>query len=153
MICVFVHGHGRGRMKTLPSLWTSRKHECCSCKIHISDQRGERLLCWIINKSSLPITTTAGFCTCVLLTPSVFIGLFIAEAPVSKSGQGYSGAPRIQRQEQVIHLSPKKGSQVRLYTCLTLFTYTIRTLTVQFNCSVTLFFQVLGLRWLIVSFI
>uniref|UniRef100_A0AAX7UXR1 Signal-induced proliferation-associated 1 like 1 n=1 Tax=Astatotilapia calliptera TaxID=8154 RepID=A0AAX7UXR1_ASTCA len=32
-------------------------------------------------------------------------------APVSKSGQGYSGAPRIQRQEQVIHLSPKKGSQ------------------------------------------
>ncbi|KAM9356130.1 signal-induced proliferation-associated 1-like protein 1 [Pholidichthys leucotaenia] len=33
------------------------------------------------------------------------------EAPVSKSGQGYSGAPRIQRQEQVIHLSPKKGSQ------------------------------------------
>uniref|UniRef100_A0A3Q3KSE6 Signal-induced proliferation-associated 1 like 1 n=1 Tax=Mastacembelus armatus TaxID=205130 RepID=A0A3Q3KSE6_9TELE len=33
------------------------------------------------------------------------------DAPVSKSGQGYSGAPRIQRQEQVIHLSPKKGSQ------------------------------------------
>uniref|UniRef100_A0A8C7XHW0 Signal-induced proliferation-associated 1 like 1 n=1 Tax=Oryzias sinensis TaxID=183150 RepID=A0A8C7XHW0_9TELE len=33
------------------------------------------------------------------------------ETPVSKSGQGYSGAPRIQRQEQVIHLSPKKGSQ------------------------------------------
>ncbi|XP_034018691.1 signal-induced proliferation-associated 1-like protein 1 isoform X3 [Thalassophryne amazonica] len=32
-------------------------------------------------------------------------------APVSKSGPGYSGAPRIQRQEQVIHLSPKKGSQ------------------------------------------
>uniref|UniRef100_A0A3Q2DMC7 Signal-induced proliferation-associated 1 like 1 n=1 Tax=Cyprinodon variegatus TaxID=28743 RepID=A0A3Q2DMC7_CYPVA len=29
----------------------------------------------------------------------------------SKSGQSYSGAPRIQRQEQVIHLSPKKGSQ------------------------------------------
>lgn len=51
---------------------------------------------------------------CLSLTPAVFIGLFIAEAPVSKSGQGYSGAPRIQRQEQVIHLSPKKGSQVRL---------------------------------------
>ncbi|XP_056150098.1 signal-induced proliferation-associated 1-like protein 1 [Lampris incognitus] len=33
------------------------------------------------------------------------------ETPVSKSGPGYSGAPRIQRQEQVIHLSPKKGSQ------------------------------------------
>ncbi|XP_061610308.1 signal-induced proliferation-associated 1-like protein 1 isoform X1 [Phyllopteryx taeniolatus] len=33
------------------------------------------------------------------------------EAPVSKSGQGYSGGPRIQRQEQVIHLSPKKNSQ------------------------------------------
>ncbi|XP_037305636.2 signal-induced proliferation-associated 1-like protein 1 isoform X2 [Pungitius pungitius] len=33
------------------------------------------------------------------------------EAPVSKSGQGYSGGPRIQRQEQVIHLSPKKSSQ------------------------------------------
>uniref|UniRef100_A0A667Z0N7 Signal-induced proliferation-associated 1 like 1 n=1 Tax=Myripristis murdjan TaxID=586833 RepID=A0A667Z0N7_9TELE len=32
-------------------------------------------------------------------------------SPVSKSGPGYSGAPRIQRQEQVIHLSPKKGSQ------------------------------------------
>uniref|UniRef100_A0A672FVX9 Signal-induced proliferation-associated 1 like 1 n=1 Tax=Salarias fasciatus TaxID=181472 RepID=A0A672FVX9_SALFA len=34
-----------------------------------------------------------------------------SEAPVSKSGQSYSGAPRIQRQEQVIHISPKKGSQ------------------------------------------
>lgn len=34
-----------------------------------------------------------------------------AEAPASKSGSGYSGGPRIQRQEQVIHLSPKKGSQ------------------------------------------
>ncbi|KAF7646773.1 hypothetical protein LDENG_00182750 [Lucifuga dentata] len=33
------------------------------------------------------------------------------ETPASKSGPGYSGAPRIQRQEQVIHLSPKKGSQ------------------------------------------
>ncbi|XP_054474221.1 signal-induced proliferation-associated 1-like protein 1 isoform X3 [Anoplopoma fimbria] len=33
------------------------------------------------------------------------------EAPVSKSSQNYSGAPRIQRQEQVIHLSPKKNSQ------------------------------------------
>ncbi|XP_073349647.1 signal-induced proliferation-associated 1-like protein 1 isoform X2 [Pagrus major] len=33
------------------------------------------------------------------------------EAPASKSGPGYSGAPRIQRQEQVIHISPKKGSQ------------------------------------------
>lgn len=37
---------------------------------------------------------------------------FSPEAPVSKSGPGYSGGPRIQRQEQVIHLSPKKGSQV-----------------------------------------
>ncbi|KAM9435684.1 signal-induced proliferation-associated 1-like protein 1 isoform 2-T6 [Clarias gariepinus] len=34
-----------------------------------------------------------------------------ADAPVSKSGPSYSGGPRIQRQEQVIHLSPKKGSQ------------------------------------------
>ncbi|XP_067088242.1 signal-induced proliferation-associated 1-like protein 1 [Osmerus mordax] len=33
------------------------------------------------------------------------------DAPMSKPGPGYSGAPRIQRQEQVIHLSPKKGSQ------------------------------------------
>ncbi|XP_061890422.1 signal-induced proliferation-associated 1-like protein 1 isoform X2 [Entelurus aequoreus] len=33
------------------------------------------------------------------------------EAQASKSGQGYSGGPRIQRQEQVIHLSPKKSSQ------------------------------------------
>ncbi|XP_045067105.1 signal-induced proliferation-associated 1-like protein 1 [Coregonus clupeaformis] len=33
------------------------------------------------------------------------------DAPVSKSGPGYSGAPRIQRQEQVIHHSPKKSSQ------------------------------------------
>ncbi|KAK7907200.1 hypothetical protein WMY93_015812 [Mugilogobius chulae] len=32
-------------------------------------------------------------------------------APTSKSGQGFSGGPRIQRQEQVIHLSPKKSSQ------------------------------------------
>ncbi|XP_036405692.1 signal-induced proliferation-associated 1-like protein 1 isoform X2 [Megalops cyprinoides] len=30
---------------------------------------------------------------------------------VTKSGPPYSGAPRIQRQEQVIHLSPKKSSQ------------------------------------------
>lgn len=34
-----------------------------------------------------------------------------ADPPSSKSGPGYSGGPRIQRQEQVIHLSPKKGSQ------------------------------------------
>ncbi|XP_066532536.1 signal-induced proliferation-associated 1-like protein 1 isoform X3 [Hoplias malabaricus] len=34
-----------------------------------------------------------------------------ADAPVSKSGSSYSGGPRIQRQEQVIHLSPKKSSQ------------------------------------------
>ncbi|XP_048852811.1 signal-induced proliferation-associated 1-like protein 1 isoform X1 [Brienomyrus brachyistius] len=34
-----------------------------------------------------------------------------ADLPVSKSGQPYSGAPRIQRQEQVIHISPKKISQ------------------------------------------
>ncbi|XP_034169531.2 signal-induced proliferation-associated 1-like protein 1 isoform X1 [Pangasianodon hypophthalmus] len=34
-----------------------------------------------------------------------------ADAPVSKSGPSYSGGPRIQRQEQVIHLSPKKSSQ------------------------------------------
>ncbi|XP_064882257.1 signal-induced proliferation-associated 1-like protein 1 isoform X2 [Oncorhynchus nerka] len=33
------------------------------------------------------------------------------DAPVSKSGPGYSGAPRIQRQEQVMHHSPKKSSQ------------------------------------------
>ncbi|XP_064870682.1 signal-induced proliferation-associated 1-like protein 1, partial [Oncorhynchus nerka] len=33
-------------------------------------------------------------------------------SPVPKSGPGYSGAPRIQRQEQVIHHSPKKSSQV-----------------------------------------
>ncbi|XP_026089022.1 signal-induced proliferation-associated 1-like protein 1 isoform X3 [Carassius auratus] len=34
-----------------------------------------------------------------------------SDAPVTKSSSSYSGAPRIQRQEQVIHLSPKKGSQ------------------------------------------
>ncbi|KAL2082770.1 hypothetical protein ACEWY4_022588 [Coilia grayii] len=34
-----------------------------------------------------------------------------ADGPVTKSGSSYSGGPRIQRQEQVIHLSPKKGSQ------------------------------------------
>ncbi|KAF7690573.1 hypothetical protein HF521_012377 [Silurus meridionalis] len=34
-----------------------------------------------------------------------------ADVPVSKSGPAYSGGPRIQRQEQVIHLSPKKSSQ------------------------------------------
>ncbi|KAL0963086.1 hypothetical protein UPYG_G00349490 [Umbra pygmaea] len=33
------------------------------------------------------------------------------DTPVSKTGPGYSGAPRIQRQEQVIHLSPKKSPQ------------------------------------------
>jgi len=51
---------------------------------------------------------------CFSPTPAVYIILFITETPVNKSGQGYSGAPRIQRQEQVIHLSPKKSSQVRL---------------------------------------
>ncbi|XP_053469686.1 signal-induced proliferation-associated 1-like protein 1 isoform X1 [Ictalurus furcatus] len=34
-----------------------------------------------------------------------------ADAPVGKSGPSYSGGPRIQRQDQVIHLSPKKSSQ------------------------------------------
>ncbi|XP_016085502.1 signal-induced proliferation-associated 1-like protein 1 isoform X2 [Sinocyclocheilus grahami] len=34
-----------------------------------------------------------------------------SDAPVTKSSSSYSGGPRIQRQEQVIHLSPKKGSQ------------------------------------------
>ncbi len=34
------------------------------------------------------------------------------DAPVTKSSSSYSGGPRIQRQEQVILLSPKKGSQV-----------------------------------------
>ncbi|TRY56986.1 hypothetical protein DNTS_023906 [Danionella cerebrum] len=34
-----------------------------------------------------------------------------SDAPVTKSSTSYSGGPRIQRQEQVIHLSPKKGSQ------------------------------------------
>lgn len=49
----------------------------------------------------------------ILSTLLLFFFVFaLAEAPVSKSGPGYSGAPRIQRQEQVIHLSPKKGSQV-----------------------------------------
>lgn len=37
------------------------------------------------------------------------------DAPVTKSSS-YSGGPRIQRQEQVIHLSPKKGSQVSFST-------------------------------------
>ncbi|KAJ8378142.1 hypothetical protein AAFF_G00247800 [Aldrovandia affinis] len=36
-----------------------------------------------------------------------------ADAPVSRSGPSYSGGARIQRQEQVIHLSPKKSGQVR----------------------------------------
>ncbi|XP_077076505.1 signal-induced proliferation-associated 1-like protein 1 isoform X2 [Siphateles boraxobius] len=35
----------------------------------------------------------------------------LSDAPVTKSSSSYSGGPRIQRQEQVIHLSPKKGSQ------------------------------------------
>ncbi|KAL4613221.1 signal-induced proliferation-associated 1-like protein 1 [Arapaima gigas] len=34
-----------------------------------------------------------------------------ADVPVTKSGQLFSSAPRIQRQEQVIHLSPKKNVQ------------------------------------------
>ncbi|XP_051954132.1 signal-induced proliferation-associated 1-like protein 1 isoform X1 [Xyrauchen texanus] len=34
-----------------------------------------------------------------------------SDTPVTKSSSSYSGGPRIQRQEQVIHLSPKKGSQ------------------------------------------
>uniref|UniRef100_H2V906 Signal-induced proliferation-associated 1 like 1 n=1 Tax=Takifugu rubripes TaxID=31033 RepID=H2V906_TAKRU len=43
--------------------------------------------------------------------PEHFVYFFSPEASVSKSSQGYTGGPRIQRQEQVIHLSPKKGSQ------------------------------------------
>ncbi|XP_055042338.1 signal-induced proliferation-associated 1-like protein 1 isoform X2 [Misgurnus anguillicaudatus] len=39
-----------------------------------------------------------------------------SDAPVTKSGSSYSGGPRIQRQEQVIHLSPKKGSQEGPYS-------------------------------------
>lgn len=52
---------------------------------------------------------------CVFRTS--FVYFFSPEASVSKSSQGYTGGPRIQRQEQVIHLSPKKGSQVRCYIC------------------------------------
>lgn len=52
----------------------------------------------------------------IIVTNLIFFFYFVlVEAPVSKSGPGYSGAPRIQRQEQVIHLSPKKGSQVGLH--------------------------------------
>ncbi|XP_057209015.1 signal-induced proliferation-associated 1-like protein 1 isoform X1 [Triplophysa rosa] len=39
-----------------------------------------------------------------------------SDAPVTKSGSSYSGGPRIQRQEQVIHISPKKGSQEGPYS-------------------------------------
>lgn len=42
----------------------------------------------------------------------IILSLYSVDAPVSKSGPSYSGGPRIQRQEQVIHLSPKKSSQV-----------------------------------------
>lgn len=58
---------------------------------------------------------------------------FSPEAPVSKSGPGYSGGPRIQRQEQVIHLSPKKGSQVRCYICYRVFESAIRIQNIQFQ--------------------
>lgn len=58
---------------------------------------------------------------------------FSPEAPVSKSGPGYSGGPRIQRQEQVIHLSPKKGSQVGCYICYCVFVSTIRTQNIHFQ--------------------
>lgn len=64
---------------------------------------------------------------CGLSAPALFISslFFPPEAPVSKSGPGYSGGPRIQRQEQVIHLSPKKGSQVRcdLFLCICSHSY------------------------------
>lgn len=60
------------------------------------------------------IFCAAGAVHVFVTNPHCLLFNVIAETPVSKSGQGYSGAPRIQRQEQVIHLSPKKGSQVRI---------------------------------------
>lgn len=83
---------------------------CCSSKTHVNEPDREG------NKFSVESSTSHLFAPqapCMCLSSAVCICVcFVAEAPVSKSGQGYSGAPRIQRQEQVIHLSPKKGSQV-----------------------------------------
>lgn len=80
------------------------------------DQREKRAT-FVLNQQVICLYRRVRACVCHNLK-LCFLGLFLADAPVSKSGQGYSGAPRIQRQEQVIHISPKKGSQVRLYTCL-----------------------------------
>ncbi len=79
VIWLFVHGHGRGRMKTMSVLWASWKHECCSCKIHLSEQRGEQLLCWIINKSSV---CTAGY---VHVCRQVCLLIFFLQRPQSPS--------------------------------------------------------------------
>lgn len=65
------------------------------------------------------------------------------DAPVTKSSSSYSGGPRIQRQEQVIHLSPKKGSQVgsRLLHITALkndarwYLFTKRALSVLYNIT------------------
>ncbi|XP_064817126.1 signal-induced proliferation-associated 1-like protein 1, partial [Oncorhynchus masou masou] len=64
------------------------------------------------------VHTSVNVCVCVcvcflalLLTSNSCVCVFFLDSPVSKPGPGYSGAPRIQRQEQVIHHSPKKSSQ------------------------------------------
>lgn len=71
--------------------------------------------------------------SCVCVLSALALCLLSPEAPVSKPSQGYTGGPRIQRQEQVIHLSPKKGSQVRCYICYELFVSTIRIQIVPFS--------------------
>lgn len=80
MIWLFVRGHGRGRMKTMPALWASWKHECCSSKIHISEQRGEQLL--LLNHQQV-ICLYRRVCACVCHQLCLLV--YILQRPQSPS--------------------------------------------------------------------
>lgn len=132
VICVSVHGRGRGKLKTMPALWASWKHECCSSKMHISEQRGEQLLCWIISTSFV----CAAGSVCVFVTNASCVywsvscrcpGLQVRSRLLWSSPHPEAGAG---------HPSLSKEGQPG-WALHQFYTYTIRTLSVQFKCSKT----------------
>lgn len=81
MICVFVHGHCRCRMKTMSALRASWKHECCSSKIHTSERRAEQVLC----SHQQIICLSRRVCACVCHLPKLCSLEFFLQRPQSPS--------------------------------------------------------------------
>ncbi len=81
----------------------------CSSKWVSSVSVSSLLLCPHFQYSPVFFSVKYRLMSCFLMHSYLLCSV---DAPVTKSSSSYSGGPRIQRQEQVIHLSPKKGSQV-----------------------------------------